>query len=136
MTALARLLDRVPAARKTGSNRYMARCPAHEDRTRSLSVRELDDGRVLVHCFAGCEIGSVLSAIGLQLADLYPEGAVGNRVSSRATVPAADVLAALAHEAYVASILAAKIAAGEAMSSEDLERLELASRRIGAAHAR
>ncbi|NBC37237.1 hypothetical protein GTZ99_11790 [Novosphingobium sp. FSY-8] len=37
-------------------------CPAHEDRTPSLSIRQ---GRnsILVHCFAGCDGGDVMQAI-------------------------------------------------------------------------
>src|SRR5262245_15106526 len=48
----------------------MARCPAHPDSTPSLSVRQGDDGRALVHCHAGCRIESVGSAIGISKADL------------------------------------------------------------------
>ena len=32
----------------------MAHCPAHEDRSRSLSYRWTEGGRLLLHCFAGC----------------------------------------------------------------------------------
>lgn len=51
---------------------FKARCPAHADRTPSLSVSEGADGRVLVKCFAGCETSDVLRAIGLTPADLFP----------------------------------------------------------------
>ena len=40
-----------------------ARCPAHDDRNPSLSVRDGDNGRVLVHCHAGCEQAVVLDAL-------------------------------------------------------------------------
>lgn len=34
---------------------YLAFCPAHDDRnTPNLRVREAEDGRVLLRCFAGC----------------------------------------------------------------------------------
>jgi hypothetical protein len=49
----------------------MARCPAHEDRIASLSVGEGDDGRILLHCQAGCEPSAVLSALGLAHGDLF-----------------------------------------------------------------
>jgi putative DNA primase/helicase len=42
---------------------WMARCPAHEDRTPSLSIRDSDEGKVLVHCFAGCEQERVIAAL-------------------------------------------------------------------------
>ncbi len=50
--ALDHVLSRLTKVNKVNGG-YMARCPAHEDRTPSLSVTERD-GRVLVNCFAGC----------------------------------------------------------------------------------
>ena len=43
---------------------YIAHCPAHHDRCPSLSIREGEDGRLLLHCFAGCTWKSILAAIG------------------------------------------------------------------------
>src|SRR5262245_44736835 len=39
-----------------------ARCPAHRDRNPSLSVTNAD-GKVLVHCHAGCEQKAVVAAL-------------------------------------------------------------------------
>jgi hypothetical protein len=47
------ILSRLPDARENG-NGLSARCPAHEDRRVSLSIAVGDDGRVLLHCHAGC----------------------------------------------------------------------------------
>ena len=41
----------------------MARCPAHEDRVPSLSIREGSNGRVLVKCHAGCRQDDVIDAL-------------------------------------------------------------------------
>lgn len=41
----------------------LCRCPAHDDRTPSLSVR-LGRRRLLFHCFAGCDAASILAALG------------------------------------------------------------------------
>jgi hypothetical protein len=54
--------------------RYMCHCPAHDDRRPSLSVAATVDGRIFIHCFAGCSTPAVLNAIGLSVADLYPRG--------------------------------------------------------------
>ena len=48
-----------------GSGGGMCRCPAHEDRTPSLSVRP-GRARLLLHCFAGCDASAVLSALEAQ----------------------------------------------------------------------
>lgn len=57
---LLRRLDRV---RKTTYG-WQARCPAHDDRRPSLSVRVLD-GVVVLHCFAGCSRREILGALGI-----------------------------------------------------------------------
>ena len=45
------------------SKGWMAHCPAHEDRTPSLSIDETRDGKILVHCHAGCTQNSVIDAL-------------------------------------------------------------------------
>ena len=52
----------------------MARCPAHRDKTPSLSVTQTRDGRPLVHCHGGCDQRSVIDA--LMRANLWPRGRV------------------------------------------------------------
>jgi ribosomal protein S10 len=48
----------------------MARCPAHDDRAASLSIREAG-GKVLIRCFTGCETLAVVTACGLKMRDLF-----------------------------------------------------------------
>ena len=57
--------------RKQGDG-YLARCPAHDDREPSLSIGEGEDGRVLLHCWAGCETRDIVAALGLNWSDLFP----------------------------------------------------------------
>ena len=63
------LLARLEGVRRTGPSSWMARCPAHPDRNPSLSV-SVKEGKVLVHCFAGCAPEAVLGAVGLTWRDL------------------------------------------------------------------
>ena len=80
---LLRLLEGV---KQVGPGKWMARCPAHDDRRPSLSIREAEDGRILLHCFAGCRTADVLQALGLTWRDLFPGGAPQTPgVSPRAT---------------------------------------------------
>jgi hypothetical protein len=58
-------------ARSAGAGKWQARCPAHEDRRPSLSIRKGRDGRVVLHCFGGCELDAILKATGLRMADLF-----------------------------------------------------------------
>lgn len=65
------ILSRLEGVKRNGKTRWVARCPAHEDRSPSLSIGEAEDGRVLIHCFAGCGAAEVMSALGLSLTDLF-----------------------------------------------------------------
>ena len=38
-------------------------CPAHEDRSPSLSITDGRDGRLLLHCFAGCSFAAIAKAL-------------------------------------------------------------------------
>ncbi|MBA2461221.1 MAG: hypothetical protein H0V45_05575 [Actinobacteria bacterium] len=67
-----RVLDRLERVR-VGASGWTACCPAHEDGTPSLSISVGDDGRVLIHCHAGCSLEDVLTALGLTAADLFVE---------------------------------------------------------------
>ena len=64
MSAADRLLPRLHAVRPIGDDRWIARCPAHEDRRPSLTIRRTAD-RVLVHCWAGCTYQDILAALNI-----------------------------------------------------------------------
>jgi hypothetical protein len=134
----AALLDRLERVKQTAPGRWLARCPAHEDRSPSLSIRELDDGRVLLNDFGGCPTSDVLAALGLSMGDLFPRdlpavqsGTGYPRTHSR--IPARDLLDALSLEATAVSLIAHRIADTRQITSEDIERLRTAARRINAA---
>ena len=58
----AKTLARALGGCLTGSH-WMAPCPTHEDRDPSLSIRDADDGKVLVHCHAGCDQSVVIGEL-------------------------------------------------------------------------
>jgi hypothetical protein len=129
------LLDKLEAVRPTGPGRWLARCPAHADTVPSLSIRELDDGRVLVHDFGECTTEAVLAAVGLRFDDLFPERAPFDHCVQRERRPfnALDVLQAVEHEALVVAICASRLGAGHALTPEDRDRVLLAAQRLRAA---
>src|SRR5262245_4010185 len=65
------VLAKLENVQGTGSH-LRARCPVHDDSRNSLSVGEDEDGTVLLHCFVGCTVEQIVSALGLSLADLFP----------------------------------------------------------------
>src|SRR5262245_19146141 len=54
--------------------KFVAKCPAHDDNRSSLSVGVGEEGHILVKCHAGCETPAVASALGLEMRDLMPKG--------------------------------------------------------------
>lgn len=68
-------IDLLEDAHFSGSG-VMARCPAHEDRRRSLSVNEAEN-KILVKCQAGCATPAVVKALGLEMRDLFTDSKPG-----------------------------------------------------------
>lgn len=127
------LLSWLDKVRPTGPGRWLARCPAHNDKSPSLAIRELADGRVLVHCFTGCSTADVLTAVGLKFSDLYPERIERHTVKpERRPFNAMDVLKALAFESTIVLLSARDmLQAGDlVLGSEGFDRLALAHERI------
>jgi hypothetical protein len=127
------LLQHLQKVKQTKPGNWQACCPAHEDKTASLSVRELDDGRILVHCFASCSVEEVLGAVGLTFDTLYPEKEIHHGKPERRPFPAADILRAIAFESTLVLIAAADLLAGNPFNETDRARLALAASRIQAA---
>lgn len=58
----AEVIAKALGGRKAGCG-WTARCPAHDDRTPSLSIRDANNDKVLVRCHAGCDQESVIAAL-------------------------------------------------------------------------
>lgn len=72
-TPLERILAALHYDGPRRSGNYACHCPAHDDQTASLSITEAQNGRVLLHCHAGCKPGHVLRALGMVYRDLLPD---------------------------------------------------------------
>jgi hypothetical protein len=78
---------------KRNGRGWMAKCPSHDDGQASLRIAAGDDGQILLHCFAGCSVESVVAGLGLTMADLFGKGRrggtrPGNRVGQSHTAGA------------------------------------------------
>lgn len=124
------LISKLDKCKRTGNGRWLACCPAHEDRSPSLSVAETDDGRVLVHCFAGCSVENVIGAVGVGFDELFPQKPIEHAPAVRRPYAAADVLEALATEMQVVTLIACDLHSKKTVSEEDYARLWLAQGRI------
>ena len=131
------LLQRLENVRKSGDG-FSCRCPAHADRSNSLSIHERDDGTILIHCFAGCSVHEIVAAVGMELADLFPpRPADPSRYGkpSRNPFPAISGLKALAFDALFVCQCAVTLRHGAVLAEADTERLLQATERINAALA-
>jgi hypothetical protein len=130
------LLERLEGVRATGAGKWLARCPAHDDRTPSLSIRETDDGTILLHDFAGCSALAICQAIGIEFRDLFPAREI-RRVDTHARgVPrlsAAERLELIEHEITVAVLILHDALEHRNVTEADWQRLAQARARIGMA---
>jgi putative DNA primase/helicase len=88
-TALERLVEALRGrgcqVLRRGESRLRAQCPSHADNRPSLAV-DVRDGRILLHCFAGCSNKTIISDLNLTWADLYEHGPVPGVTGPQAIV--------------------------------------------------
>ena len=133
MSNLNTVLSRLEKVQRIGNDRYKAICPAHDDRSPSLAIKD-DEGKLLLHCFGGCETLDVLSAIGLDFANIMPDKVTGNFKKDKKPFYAMDILGIIKFEATLTYIYASDMAKGLTLSGGDKERLLLAASRINHAY--
>src|SRR5262245_56640765 len=87
----AEIIARALNGRRSGAE-WVCCCPAHEDRRPSLAVRDGDNDRVLLHCFAGCDPRDVIQELracglwdtGEPASGLKPRRRLAHAVDNRA----------------------------------------------------
>lgn len=134
MSAACKVLDRLTGVKQAAQGRWMARCPAHEDKSPSLSIREMEDGRVLLHCFAGCANGDILAVLGLRFGDLFIGPIAHHLPPVRGGFSARELLELNAHEATVVALLATD-ARRRQLNAAEMTRLTEAAERLLKAQA-
>ena len=130
------ILSHLDHVRQRQPGQWSARCPAHQDRAPSLSVREAHDGSVLLHCFGGCRVGDVVAALELDMAALYPPRETTGREPKRTPrlLTASQALELLKAEVGLCAVAAANLAHGVALTEPDRGRLNQAAARIAWLH--
>lgn len=66
-------LSRLDKVKQKGQGSWVACCPAHSDTSPSLAIDVGKDGRLLLHCWAGCSNLDVITSVGVSWEELYPE---------------------------------------------------------------
>jgi hypothetical protein len=71
MQAIDKVLERLVEYSRRGGE-FRAKCPNHRGESDdSLSIREDDDGKVLLHCHSGCDKEQIVDALGLEMSELF-----------------------------------------------------------------
>lgn len=126
------LLSRLTKVKGRAGN-FVACCPAHEDSSPSLAVKE-QDGKIVMHCFAGCSVENIVKSIGMDMGDLFPPSEVRyDKPAPRVRFFATDLLKVLHLEAQIVAVCAFDMRKGKTLAAADLDRLQLAYERINTA---
>jgi len=133
MNPIENTLSRLDKPRQRQPGQWSARCPAHPDKSPSLSVRETPDGAVLLHCFGGCETAEIVASLGLELSDLFPprDKPTGTPKKIANLLTAGQALELLHTEATLIAIALTNFFKGTAVAETDMTRLRQAAGRIG-----
>ena len=134
MSPIDSILGRLDRPREVARGRWRARCPGHSGtNTTALAITEGDDGRVLIRCYAGCEVGAVVTAIGLELKDLFPprpaQPGGGDSPMRQPFIPA-QAFEVAQREILVAWVIANDMRANQTVDEETIDRLTLAAQRL------
>lgn len=123
------LLSRLECVKNIRPDRWQARCPAHDDRCPSLSVTETTDGTILIKCWAGCSASEIVSAVGLDLRNLFPRSD-SHGLSQRPRYSPAEVVKTIIFESTILELGYKTIERGEYLSPQDKGRVNLAIQTI------
>lgn len=118
---LNNVISRLDKVKPAGANKWKACCPVHDDKNPSLAISETSEGVLLLKCWAGCSTNEIVSAIGLELRDLFPGEKHPRRGPSKR---------AIEHERMVYRVGKSLLEQGR-LEGGDLERFNLAKHRLG-----
>lgn len=125
------ILSGLEKVRRTGPNNWIACCPAHDDRSPSLTIHAAEDGRILAHCHGGCSFEEIKDALGLGWEPWFPVKQTADFLPRiRRAFPAGDVLEALASESLIVTTAACNLGNGFELTHGDHDRLLTAMQRI------
>jgi flavoprotein len=128
------ILSLLQKVKRTGPGKWIARCPAHNDRTPSLAIKD-DDGVILMHCF-GCGASGVevCEAIGVDVSELFPEKLDDYESQEIAHFHPSQVLEAIQTEALIIYMIADSMAKKERINEQEKAQLLLSVSRVQAAN--
>jgi len=121
------ILTMLEGVKTNGANKWVALCPVHGDKSASMGIKELSDGKVLINCFAcGANAMDVCEAAGVSVSELFPPD------SSRPSGPSREQRATIETDKVIMMIYEADKRGGRDQSLADYRRYKLATNRHAA----
>ena len=124
------LLSRLDKVKPNGNGKWQALCPAHPDKSPSLGVKLTDDGKILIHCFAGCHVRDIVDAMGIQLLDLMPDDTTYTKNIKPPRFNRHELFDLVAYESIILSLAIRQLLNYEDLNQADLSRVVLAEETI------
>ncbi len=137
ITPIENILSRLEKVRQRQPGQWSARCPSHDDKGPSLSVRETPEGAVLLHCFAGCDSFEVAASVGIEMHELFPprEKLANSPTRIAKLLTAGQALELLEDDAAFLAILASDICSEKDVTPSDRVHALTVAGRIGKVRA-
>ncbi len=131
-----RLLTQLDNVKQTGKGKWLARCPAHADKSPSLAIKEIDD-RILLHCFSGCEVAQIVNSVGLHMEDLFPDRVADpyRPVSRIPKFSAYELFPLLVQEGMILALACQDLMKNGLLSVADYQRTQQACQCVMRLHA-
>lgn len=118
------LLNKLQGVKSTSRNRWLCKCPAHEDKSPSMHIKLDDNGKILINCKAGCGVYDIVASIGMHISDLMPESPTHHRQKPHKQVMyASEALELIRYESQIVIACGYAIRKGT-LTQNDLERAE------------
>lgn len=123
------VIRRLRNVQETVRDGWMADCPACGDDKRSLALLKADDGKLVMHCFQGCERENVAAALEMTADDWWPDPD-NEEEAHRQKIPARMVLAGCEHVVTVAMFVCEEVSKQRQASAEQVGKLATAAGRL------
>ena len=118
-----RLLNQLDHVKQTGQGKWLACCPAHTDKSPSLAIKETADGKMFLHCFAGCPVTDIVAAVGLELSDLMPDNTTFKKGTKPPRFNKYELFDKLAFESLILSLALRQLLNFEDLNQTDMLRV-------------
>ncbi|MDP2098626.1 MAG: CHC2 zinc finger domain-containing protein [Methylobacter sp.] len=126
MSKIDNVLSKLDKVKANGSGKWLARCPAHEDKSPSLAIKQTEDGKILIHCFVGCHVSEVVGAVGLELSDLMPDNPAYKKGAKPPRFNKYELFNRVTYEATILSLAIRQLQGGGVLSPADCQRVKQA----------